>query len=334
MHFSFNVFYRVISFKQAQTVYTNIFYSFFLLYLPTAFALCTSSFLNFETVADYETEFQIKSKYVQNSETPEKQLHHHSNKAAATTATAAYLNNSPWSLSSTSSPSNSSILSNNNKNNNETDRTSSWKGGSIIPIGKGGSSHTHFFTSTSRATVLKIKKVIQSGLIKSSLTRNVNALSDCTDFRNHIVVLGTIRSAVNLVRHLCLCEADEDNKELLPPVVVLTLSSDTVEAERVHHPKDVDVKYLNSVCAGLIHGVIGSIEDLMRSGATYAAMVVLLSSRQIEMEEGKRRRSNVAVIIVEIFFVSLFLFHCLVYNHSFHTIPNSGTNLFKLIQNF
>ena len=46
------------------------------------------------------------------------------------------------------------------------------------------------------------------------------------------------------------------------------------------------MKYLNSVCAGLMHGVVGSVEDLLCSGATHASMVVLLSNRQIEMEEG------------------------------------------------
>ena len=46
--------------------------------------------------------------------------------------------------------------------------------------------------------------------------------------------------------------------------------------------------------------------------------------------EGKRRRSNVAVIIDRIVFVSSFLFYCLLYNHSFQTNPNRMTNCFKL----
>ena len=45
----------------------------------------------------------------------------------------------------------------------------------------------------------------------------------------------------------------------------------------------------------------------------------------------KRRRSNVAVIIVRIVFISSFLFYCLFSNHSFPTNPNSITNCFKLI---
>ena len=44
----------------------------------------------------------------------------------------------------------------------------------------------------------------------------------------------------------------------------------------------------------------------------------------------KRRRSNVAVIIVRIVFISSFLFYCLLYNHSFPTNPNKITNCFKL----
>ena len=45
----------------------------------------------------------------------------------------------------------------------------------------------------------------------------------------------------------------------------------------------------------------------------------------------KRRRSNVAVIIVRIDFISSFLFYCLFLNHSFSTNPNRITNCFQLI---
>ena len=45
----------------------------------------------------------------------------------------------------------------------------------------------------------------------------------------------------------------------------------------------------------------------------------------------KRRRSNVAVIIVRTIFISSFLFYCLLLNHSFQTNPNKITNCFKLI---
>ena len=44
----------------------------------------------------------------------------------------------------------------------------------------------------------------------------------------------------------------------------------------------------------------------------------------------KRRRSNVAVIIVRIVFIGSFLFYCLLLNHSFQTNPNRVTNCFKL----
>jgi hypothetical protein len=44
----------------------------------------------------------------------------------------------------------------------------------------------------------------------------------------------------------------------------------------------------------------------------------------------KRRRSNVAVIIVRIVFISAFIFYCLLCNHSFPTNPNSVTNCFQL----
>ena len=42
-------------------------------------------------------------------------------------------------------------------------------------------------------------------------------------------------------------------------------------------------------------------------------------------------RSNVAVIIVKVIFISVFLFYCLLSNHSFPTNPNRITNCFKLI---
>ena len=44
----------------------------------------------------------------------------------------------------------------------------------------------------------------------------------------------------------------------------------------------------------------------------------------------KRRRSNVAVIIVRIVFISSFLFYCLLSNHIFQTNPNRITNCSKL----
>ena len=48
----------------------------------------------------------------------------------------------------------------------------------------------------------------------------------------------------------------------------------------------------------------------------------------------KRRRSNVAVIIVRKVFIGSFLFYCLLLNHSFQTNPNSITNCFKLFSLF
>ena len=44
----------------------------------------------------------------------------------------------------------------------------------------------------------------------------------------------------------------------------------------------------------------------------------------------KRRRSNVAVIIIRIVFISPFFFCCLLLNHSFQTNPNKITNCFEL----
>ena len=41
--------------------------------------------------------------------------------------------------------------------------------------------------------------------------------------------------------------------------------------------------------------------------------------------------ANVAIIIVRVLFISLFLFYCLLCNHSFQTNPNRMTNCLKLI---
>ena len=48
----------------------------------------------------------------------------------------------------------------------------------------------------------------------------------------------------------------------------------------------------------------------------------------------KRRRSNVAVIIVRTVFMNSFLFYCLLLNHSFQTNPNKITNCFQLFSLF
>ena len=57
-----------------------------------------------------------------------------------------------------------------------------------------------------------------------------------------------------------------------------------------------------------------------------------ITSRLIPtLVSNKRRRSNVAIIIVRVLFISLFLFNCLLCNHSFQTNPNKITNCLKFI---
>ena len=61
----------------------------------------------------------------------------------------------------------------------------------------------------------------------------------------------------------------------------------------------------------------------------------ILLFRAADEDTGKRRRNNVAVIIVRIVFIGPFLFYCLLCNYSFPTNPNSVTNcskLFSLLQ--
>jgi hypothetical protein len=59
--------------------------------------------------------------------------------------------------------------------------------------------------------------------------------------------------------------------------------------------------------------------------------IATLDRPYVQGKYSKRRRSNVAVIIVRIVFISSFLFYCLLCNYSFQTNPNSVTNCFKLI---
>ena len=59
-------------------------------------------------------------------------------------------------------------------------------------------------------------------------------------------------------------------------------------------------------------------------------------STQLRMpgKYSKRRRSNVAVIIEKLIFISSFFFYCLLLNHSFQTNPNKITNCLKLFSLF
>ena len=69
---------------------------------------------------------------------------------------------------------------------------------------------------------------------------------------------------------------------------------------------------------------------LMRKNIKIAVAIMKETSKAVG-KYSKRRRSNVAVITDRIIFISLFLFYCLLLNHSFPTNPNKITNCFKLI---
>ena len=76
--------------------------------------------------------------------------------------------------------------------------------------------------------------------------------------------------------------------------------------------------------------------DTDRGGTvTMNELVESLMKNSTTGKYSKRRRSNVAVIIVRIVFISSFLFYCLFLNHSFPTNPNRITNCsesFSLLQ--
>ena len=67
---------------------------------------------------------------------------------------------------------------------------------------------------------------------------------------------------------------------------------------------------------------------------TYADLIKVVRETNPNLLPGKyskRRRSNVAVIIEKLIFISSIFFYCLLLNHSFQTNPNKITNCFKLI---
>ena len=66
---------------------------------------------------------------------------------------------------------------------------------------------------------------------------------------------------------------------------------------------------------------------LMRKNIKIAVAIMKETSKAVG-KYSKRRRSNVAVITDRIIFISLFLFYCLLLNHSFPTNPNRITNCF------
>ena len=106
--------------------------------------------------------------------------------------------------------------------------------------------------------------------------------------------------------------------------------------------KDVNlIEFLTSILEGTVKGgdKVGG-EDMsickvhtveimhcLEADGLYGADV----RAQLDGKYSKRRRSNVAVIIVRIDFISSFLFYCLLLNHSFPTNPNRITNCFQLI---
>ena len=66
---------------------------------------------------------------------------------------------------------------------------------------------------------------------------------------------------------------------------------------------------------------------LMRKNIKIAVAIMKETSKAVG-KYSKRRRSNVAVITDRIIFIGLFLFYCLLLNHSFPTNPNRITNCF------
>ena len=68
-----------------------------------------------------------------------------------------------------------------------------------------------------------------------------------------------------------------------------------------------------------------------QSPCTVTVVLNTSSFNESTMYVFKARRSNVAVIIVKVIFISPFLFYCLLSKHSLPTNPNKMTNCFKLI---
>ena len=81
------------------------------------------------------------------------------------------------------------------------------------------------------------------------------------------------------------------------------------------------------------HVSLGEVTVDQAIGGARGVKCMLWETSLLDADEGmysKRRRSNVAVIIVRVIVISLFLFYWLLLNHSFPTNPNRITNCFKL----
>ena len=70
--------------------------------------------------------------------------------------------------------------------------------------------------------------------------------------------------------------------------------------------------------------------EILRKIETVNTTITSLNvdAHTMKREYSKRRRSNVAVIIVRVICISAFIFPCLLLNHSFPTNPNRITNCF------
>jgi len=97
------------------------------------------------------------------------------------------------------------------------------------------------------------------------------------------------------------------------------------QAYESHFHSDRDMTALHNYAAAVL------VRQLKLQNPNNTTQVGTLGRFEIAGKYSKRRRSNVAVIIDRIVFISLFLFYCLLLNHSFPTNPNRITNCLKLI---
>ena len=95
----------------------------------------------------------------------------------------------------------------------------------------------------------------------------------------------------------------------------------------------IDSTSIVNICIEMQHCIVHSPRGTFpwRTPMMLQWRLFRMLSQQLHGKYSKRRRSNVAVIIVSIVSIRAFLFYCFLLNHSFPTKPNKITNCFKLL---
>ena len=151
----------------------------------------------------------------------------------------------------------------------------------------------------------------------NQMMHSLNITSWCTP--------GTVPEKINFVKIAAPTEVKKDE-------VIISIKAASIQVD--------DLALLQNTAAGgwFYHTRPPTVEKPVVGGCDYAGTVTKVGPNCTKLKVGdrvcgkysKRRRSNVAVIIVSIVFISSFLFYCLLLNRSFSSNPNRITNCLKL----